>query len=174
MRYNKREKVSSPVNFKRIVEKYANKYSVKTDLTPRYVVDELTRLSETKNIRYNKLFQILLRFFLSPKKVIIDLRLTRDLFDEMIKEISFKYVKSIVHAGEMVGTLGAQSIGEPTTQLTLNTFHSAGTAKANATAGVPRIIELLSVSHNPKNPSNVVYLDKTIAGSQDSALAKKR
>jgi DNA-directed RNA polymerase II subunit RPB1 len=92
----------------------------------------------------------------------------------MIKEISFKYVKSMVHAGEMVGTLGAQSIGEPTTQLTLNTFHSAGTAKANATAGVPRIIELLSVSHNPKNPSNVVYLDKTIAGSQDSALAKKR
>jgi len=174
MRYNKKEKVSSPVNFKRLTEKYANKYSVKTDLTPRYVVDELARLSETKNIRHNKLFQILLRFFLSPKKVIVNLRLTRDLFDEMIKEISFKYVKSMVHAGEMVGTLGAQSIGEPTTQLTLNTFHSAGTAKANATAGVPRIIELLSVSHNPKNPSNVVYLDKTIAGSQDSALAKKR
>jgi DNA-directed RNA polymerase II subunit RPB1 len=174
LRYNKTEKVSSPVNFKRLTEKYANKYSVKTDLTPRYVVDELSRVSETKNIRHNKLFQILLRFFLSPKKVIVNLRLTRDLFDEMLKEVSFKYVKSMVHAGEMVGTLGAQSIGEPTTQLTLNTFHSAGTAKANATAGVPRIIELLSVSHNPKNPSNVVYLDKTIAGSQDSALAKKR
>jgi DNA-directed RNA polymerase II subunit RPB1 len=173
-RYVKNTEVSVPVHLKRMLAKYENKYSVKTDLTPRYVVDELARLCETKNIRHNKLFQILLRFFLSPKKAILNLRLTRDLFDEMIKEISFKYIKSMVHAGEMVGTLGAQSIGEPTTQLTLNTFHSAGTAKANATAGVPRIIELLSVSHNPKNPSNVVYLDKTIAGSQDSALAKKR
>jgi DNA-directed RNA polymerase II subunit RPB1 len=74
----------------------------------------------------------------------------------------------------MVGTLAAQSIGEPTTQLTLNTFHSAGTAKANATAGVPRIVELLSASHNPKNPSNTIYLDPSISGSQDSALSKMR
>jgi DNA-directed RNA polymerase II subunit RPB1 len=74
----------------------------------------------------------------------------------------------------MVGTIAAQSIGEPTTQLTLNTFHSAGTAKANATQGVPRIVELLSVSSNPKNPSNVVYLDSKIAISSDDVLAKKK
>jgi DNA-directed RNA polymerase II subunit RPB1 len=174
LRYNKKEKVSSPVNFKRLAQKYRNNFSVKTDLTPRYVVDELTKLCDSKTVRHNKLFQILLRFYLSPKKAIVDLRLTRDLFDELLKEIAFKYTKSVVHAGEMVGTLGAQSIGEPTTQLTLNTFHSAGTAKANATAGVPRIIELLSVSHNPKNPSNTVYLDPSIAGSQDSAIYKAK
>jgi DNA-directed RNA polymerase II subunit RPB1 len=174
LRYNKKEKVSSPVNFKRLAQKYRNNFSVKTDLTPRYVVDELTKLCDSKTVRHNKLFQILLRFYLSPKKSIVDLRLTRDLFDELLKEIAFKYTKSVVHAGEMVGTLGAQSIGEPTTQLTLNTFHSAGTAKANATAGVPRIIELLSVSHNPKNPSNTVYLDPSIAGSQDSAIYKAK
>jgi DNA-directed RNA polymerase II subunit RPB1 len=83
-------------------------------------------------------------------------------------------MKARVHAGEMVGTLAAQSIGEPTTQLTLNTFHSAGTAKANATAGVPRIVELLSASPNPKNPANVVYLDSNISMSQDLTLAKLR
>jgi DNA-directed RNA polymerase II subunit RPB1 len=174
LRYAKKEKVSSPVNFKRITQKYRNTFSVKTDLTPRYVVDEIAKLCETKTIRHNKLFQILLRFYLSPKKSILDLRLTRELFDEMLKEIAFKYTKSGVHAGEMVGTLGAQSIGEPTTQLTLNTFHSAGTAKANATQGVPRILELLSVSHNPKNPSNTIYLDPSIAGSQDSAIYKAK
>jgi DNA-directed RNA polymerase II subunit RPB1 len=174
LRYMKKDKVSSPVNFKRLAQKYRNTFSVKTDLTPRYVVDELTKLCDSKTVRHNKLFQILLRFYLSPKKAILDLRLTRDLFDELLKEVAFKYTKSVVHAGEMVGTLGAQSIGEPTTQLTLNTFHSAGTAKANATAGVPRIIELLSVSHNPKNPSNTVYLDPSIAGSQDSAIYKAK
>jgi len=74
----------------------------------------------------------------------------------------------------MVGTLAAQSIGEPTTQLTLNTFHSAGTAKANATAGVPRIVELLGASHNPKNPGNIIYLDPSIAGSQVAAISKMK
>ena len=54
----------------------------------------------------------------------------------------------------MVGALAAQSIGEPTTQLTLNTFHSAGTVKANATQGVPRIEELLQATQNLKSPLN--------------------
>jgi DNA-directed RNA polymerase II subunit RPB1 len=88
-----------------------------------------------------------------------------------MREIRFKYIKSRVHPGEMVGPLAAQSIGEPTTQLTLYTFHSAGTVKANATQGVPRIQELLSVSHNPKNPSNTIYLIPSMATSQDSAIS---
>ena len=72
--------------------------------------------------------------------------------------IILQYKKSIVSPGEMVGMVSAQSIGEPTTQLTLNTFHSAGIAsKSNATRGVPRIEEILSLSENPKNPSVTVY-----------------
>ena len=52
----------------------------------------------------------------------------------------------------MVGMVAAQSIGEPTTQMTLNTFHFAGVAsKSNVTRGVPRIEEILSLSENPKN-----------------------
>ena len=63
--------------------------------------------------------------------------------------------------GEMVGILSAQSIGEPTTQMTLNTFHLAGVAsKSNVTRGVPRVEELLSLSDNPKNPSMTVFLKK--------------
>jgi DNA-directed RNA polymerase II subunit RPB1 len=70
----------------------------------------------------------------------------------------------------MVGALAAQSIGEPATQLTLNTFHTAGTARANATQGVPRIQELLSVSHNPKHPSNKIYLTPDTDATQDRAI----
>ena len=65
----------------------------------------------------------------------------------------------MVHPGEMVGMVSAQSIGEPTTQMTLNTFHFAGVAsKSNVTRGVPRIEEILSLSENPKMPSCTIYL----------------
>ena len=60
----------------------------------------------------------------------------------------------------MVGMIAAQSIGEPTTQMTLNTFHFAGVAsKSNVTKGVPRVEEILSISENPKKPSVTVYLN---------------
>jgi DNA-directed RNA polymerase II subunit RPB1 len=166
--------VTSPVNLKRLVEKYANPYATKTELTPSYIVAELEKLYAEPWMKHNKLFQILLRYFLAPKKSILVHRFSKRLFDDLLVEIKFRYMKSLVHAGEMVGTQSAQYIGEPTTQLTLNTFHSAGTAKANATAGVPRIVELLSASHSPKNPGNTIYLDPSISNSQDSAISKMR
>ena len=53
----------------------------------------------------------------------------------------------------MVGVVAAQSIGEPATQMTLNTFHFAGvSAKSNVTRGIPRLTELLHVSKNIKSP----------------------
>ena len=173
-RFKKGDSVMAPVPLKRLCEKFNNPYAVKTDLTPEYVVQEITKFCEKDWASHNKLFHILLRFYLAPKKSIIKMRLTKQMFDELLTEIQFRYIKSSVHPGEMVGTLAAQSIGEPTTQLTLNTFHSAGTAKANATAGVPRIVELLSASHNPKNPMNIVYLDTAIATSQVTAISKMK
>ena len=166
--------VEAPVHVKRLVEKYRNPYATKTDLMPDYVVSELEKLTNEPLIKHNKVFHILLRFYLAPKKSIINLRLSKDMFDELLRDIRFRYIKAQVQPGEMVGTLAAQSIGEPTTQLTLNTFHSAGTVKANATAGVPRIVELLSATHNPKNPANVVYLEPSISGSQDAVISKMK
>jgi len=173
-RFVKKTEVYAPVHLKRLLSKYTNNYAVKTDLTPAYVVAELKKLTEEPMIKPNYLFHILLRYYLAPKKSIIVMRLTQSMFDEALKDIRFKYMKGKVHAGEMVGTLAAQSIGEPTTQLTLNTFHSAGTAKANATQGVPRIVELLSVSHNPKNPSNVLYLRPDLAMSENAIFYKMK
>lgn len=173
-RFKKGSNVMAPVPLKRMMEKYNNPYSTKTELTPDYVVAELDKMFNQPWLVHNKLFHILMRYYLAPKKAIIKMRLSKDMFDELLTDIRFRYIKARVHPGEMVGTLAAQSIGEPTTQLTLNTFHSAGTAKANATAGVPRIVELLSASHNPKNPANTVYLDPSIAVSQVAAIAKMK
>jgi len=171
LRYVKDDTVQAPVHMKRLTEKYRNSYATKTDLTPDYVVSELNKMCENSLFKHNKVFHMLLRFYLAPKKSIVDLRLSKDMFNELLSDIRFRYIKSRVHAGEMVGTLAAQSIGEPTTQLTLNTFHSAGTVKANATQGVPRISELLSATHNPKNPLNFIYLKPSIATSDDETLS---
>jgi DNA-directed RNA polymerase II subunit RPB1 len=172
--FTKSTDVFAPVNLKRLVEKYRNTFATKTDLTPDYVVSELDKMTHESLMAHNKVFHILLRFYLAPKKSILGLRLSKDMFDELLRDIRFRYMKALVQPGEMVGTLAAQSIGEPTTQLTLNTFHSAGTVKANATAGVPRIKELIDVTHNPKNPGNVVYLDPSISGSQDAVISKMK
>jgi DNA-directed RNA polymerase II subunit RPB1 len=173
IKYINKTEVRAPVHLQRLIEKYRNPYLVKTDLTPAYVVDELDKLCHTSYIADNGLFHCLLRFNLAPKKSIIVHRFTVALFDELIRDIKYKYKKALVHPGEMVGPLAAQSIGEPTTQLTLNTFHQAGTAKANATQGVPRIQELLSVSQNPKNPSNVIYLKPNMADHQGAISSMK-
>lgn len=63
-----------------------------------------------------------------------------------------------VHPGEMVGALAAQSLGEPATQMTLNTFHYAGVSAKNVTLGVPRLKELINISKRPKTPSLTVFL----------------
>ena len=168
-RHRKMDTLQAPVHLKRLVDKYSNPYSTKTDLTPAYVTAWIGRF--IKEFPNNRVFHCLLRFYLAPKKAIVVHRLSQALFDELMRDIRFRYIQSEVHAGEMVGALAAQSIGEPTTQLTLNTFHSAGTAKANATSGVPRIEELLSASSNPKRPSNTIYL-QTDLNSQDGAVNK--
>ena len=60
----------------------------------------------------------------------------------------------------MVGALAAQSIGEPATQMTLNTFHFAGIAEFNITLGVPRLKELIDASVKTKTPYSIVALKK--------------
>jgi DNA-directed RNA polymerase II subunit RPB1 len=75
-----------------------------------------------------------------------------------------------VQPGELVGIIAAQSIGEPSTQMTLNTFHLAGVAsKSNVTRGVPRLKELLKVTQNPKATSLTIPLLPEYADNKTKA-----
>ncbi|GFN85498.1 DNA-directed RNA polymerase subunit [Plakobranchus ocellatus] len=68
--------------------------------------------------------------------------------------VNKKVVKAMAHPGEAVGLVCAQSIGEPSTQMTLNTFHFAGRGEMNVTLGIPRLREILMVcSDKIKTPS---------------------
>jgi len=69
-----------------------------------------------------------------------------------------EYEHMSVEAGEAVGLVGAESIGEPGTQMTLNTFHFAGVAEMNVTMGLPRIIEILDGSKSLSTPMMEIYL----------------
>jgi len=82
--------------------------------------------------------------------------------------------KSRVEPGQAVGIVTAQSIGEPGTQMTLRTFHTAGIAEKNVTLGLPRIIELVDARKKPATPAMDIYLDKDSRSSRESAISVAR
>lgn len=61
----------------------------------------------------------------------------------MKKKCINKFIQSLINAGEAVGVIAGHSVGEPSTQLTLNTFHLAGHGAANVTLGIPRLREII-------------------------------
>ena len=77
---------------------------------------------------------------------------------KIIEKVNQEYEQAKVHPGECVGLVAAESIGEPGTQMTLNTFHFAGVAEMNVTMGLPRIIEILDGRKELETPMMEIYL----------------
>lgn len=73
-----------------------------------------------------------------------------------------------VEVGEAVGTIAAQSIGEPGTQLTMRTFHTGGVAGSDITQGLPRIQEIFE-ARNPKGQAVITEIEGVV---EDIKLAK--
>ena len=117
-----------------------------------------------------ELFKTLYYYYLSPKDLLIVKRFNRAALTLLLDTITMDYKRAIVAPGEMVGMIAGQSIGEVSTQMTLNTFHFAGVAsKSNVTRGVPRIEEILSLSSDIKNPSLSIYLNHEDERSKEKA-----
>lgn len=73
----------------------------------------------------------------------------------------------------MCGVLAAQSIGEPTTQMTLNTFHFAGVSAKNVTLGVPRLRELINVVERSATPSLTIWMNEVLSDDQTQSLKQQ-
>jgi len=86
-----------------------------------------------------------------------DKNLVKDL-DEIIKRAVQEYQKNLIDPSEACGIVGAQSIGEPGTQMTMRTFHYAGVAEINVTLGLPRLIEIVDARSIPSTPMMNIYL----------------
>ncbi|KAL1944308.1 hypothetical protein VTO73DRAFT_3493 [Trametes versicolor] len=87
---------------------------------------------------------------------------------------SVKYMRSLVEPGEAVGLLASQGVGEPSTQMTLNTFHFAGHGAANVTLGIPRLREIvMTASTKPKTPSMTMKVHAGVAAASIDRFCKK-
>lgn len=165
--------IFAPVNLARwilnIKTRFALKTTEKTDLTPAVVLDGIKKVI-SRTHPYHKIWCALLRFYLAPHKLIVKERFTKEAFEMLMEIIVVSHMKSWVQPGEQVGIVAAQSIGEPATQMTLNTFHQAGVASKSAvTRGVPRLRELLKVTQNPKASSLTINLKPEYRSNKDKA-----
>jgi len=100
---------------------------------------------------------------------------------DLCGEISSTLEASKAQHGDMVGLIAASSLGEPTTQMTLNVFHSTGRKGADVSLGVPRLKEIISITKSPKSPSCTIYFadsflekcSKSILDAEKSLLKAK-
>ncbi|KAI0965958.1 hypothetical protein F4678DRAFT_450906 [Xylaria arbuscula] len=84
-----------------------------------------------------------------------------------------KYLNSLVEPGEAVGIVAGQSVGEPSTQMTLNTFHLAGHSAKNVTLGIPRLREILmTASDHISTPSMTLLLHPELSQAEGETFAK--
>ena len=184
-----REEFMLPINLHRIINSKLGKSSkdiveydevistieeiIKSKNTKMFCMKESERNQENNYKQdlenTNKfLFIISIYEYLSPKRCILKYKFSKKILEEVKNEIIHNFNKAIVDPGEMVGVLGAQSMGEKSTQLNLNTKHSAGAIK-KGTSGVARMNEILRCTKNIKTPMLTIYLNDQYKYSKESA-----
>ncbi|XP_055852491.1 DNA-directed RNA polymerase II subunit RPB1-like [Episyrphus balteatus] len=168
-------KVVLPCNLQRMIWNVQKIFHIDnrqpTNLTPPEVINGVRnllenctivhgydRISREANANATFLFQCLIRANLCSKMIIDKYRLSSEAFEMLVGEIVSRFRVAQAQPGEMVGALAAQSLGEPATQMTLNTFHFAGVSAKNVTLGVPRLKEIINIAKKPKSPSLTVFL----------------
>lgn len=127
----------------------ADAYKEYEDVLPVSIIDEVKRYEKQENLPAGKLKKIL-------------------------ELVAMQYLDSTIDAGEAVGTVAAESIGEPGTQMTLDTFHFAGVSEMNVTMGLPRLIEVLDARKTIKTEMMEVYLEEPYSkGEEIRKIAEK-
>ncbi|MDP6613366.1 MAG: DNA-directed RNA polymerase subunit A'', partial [Candidatus Hydrothermarchaeota archaeon] len=129
------------------------------DLTPKKIDARLEGLKESLPL---SIYQDLVRD-------LKDVKVDEQQLERILAEVLRRFDYSLVEPGEAVGVVAAQSMGEPSTQMTMRTFHYAGVAELNVTLGLPRIIELVDARKIPSTPTMTIYLEKECARDRDKA-----
>ena len=120
--------IRMPVSFQNMINNiqgqlHLNANSI-VDITPleafQLIEEYLAKLNKIQFVKPNHLYEIMYYFYLSPKDLLTVKRFHRKALTLLLETIILRYKQAIVHPGEMVGIIAGQSLGEPTTQLTLN------------------------------------------------------
>ena len=125
-----------PIHIERIITNHCKSNNNLSNTEPEYILEKNFILKEkleiNSNFKNNKIIHMLIDIHLHPKILITKYKIQKDEYDTICSLIEILFEKSRINPGEMVGAIAAQSIGEPATQMTLNTFHYAGvSAKSN-------------------------------------------
>lgn len=175
-----------PLNVSRMIQNARDKFKItdnsKSDLDPRDAIPKVAALldrlkiirgddalTREADVNATLLCKALFRSRLAFKRVVNEDKLSKLAFDNILGDIENRFLRALVSPGEMVGVLAAQSIGEPATQMTLNTFHLAGVTAKTTTKGVPRLKEILNVADNIKTPNMRVFQEPHATTKQESA-----
>ena len=176
----------APGNIRRVIVNAQRQFRVDksqpSDLHPKDVIQKVNALidrlvvvvgedilSVEAQLNATTNYRILIRSLLASKRILMEYRLSEAALNWVLGEIETRFHLAKVNPGEMVGVLAAQSIGEPATQMTLNTFHYAGVSAKNVTLGVPRLKEIINVAKTVKTPGLTVYLEENVSGDGDVA-----
>ncbi len=90
------------------------------------------------------------------------------------KDVSWLHIGKEISPGEAIGIITAQSFGEPSTQMALNTFHFAGVAEMQVTSGLPRLIEIFDARRTPSTPEMEIYLDRQQNNERDAKVIAEK
>jgi DNA-directed RNA polymerase II subunit RPB1 len=172
-RNGRAKSLMGPMNLERMIMNVKVKFNIqnsaKTDLMPEYVLERISDIL-SRTLPFHRVWGAMLRFHLGPHNVIVKHRLTKLAFNALVEQIQVKNWTSWAQPGEQVGIIAAQSIGEPATQMTLNTFHLAGVAaKSGMTRGVPRLKEVFKVTKAPKATSLGIFLKPEFREDKEKA-----
>lgn len=115
--------------------------------------------------------EIPLKMYNDLNRELSKVKITEEALENILKDVLRRYRYAEVEPGEAVGILAAQSMGEPSTQMTMRTFHYAGVAELNVTLGLPRIIEIVDARKQPSTPSMTIYLEEDYRNNPE--MAKK-
>ncbi len=120
------------------------------------VNDTIAELNDTENLD----IEFPDSYIKDLAKAYVDEDLTDDELKELIRKLKQAYDRARVEAGEAVGTVAAQSVGEPGTQMTMRTFHYAGVTELNVTLGLPRLIEIVDARKDIATPTMDIYFNE--------------
>lgn len=175
--------IYSPVKFGRLLEwiKYTCGLDKRTkaDVSPLEIIQKVKafikdlKVSGDPNVSEvcTRLFKFVLRNYLNSKKLITKYKFTKPALDLILLKVKQHYLDSLINPGEMIGCISAQSIGEPLTQLTLDSFHKSGLGgRSKKLDDVPRLREIFSTTANPKTPFMNIYLTNHMLRIEDGTL----
>jgi len=170
----------SPIKFTRLLDwiKYTCGLDKRTkgDVSPLEIIQKVRAFTQDLKVSGDPIvtdictrtFKFIIRNYLNSKRLIVTYKFTKAALDLILLKVKEHYLDTLINPGEMIGCISAQSIGEPLTQLTLDSFHKSGLGgRSKKLDDVPRLREIFSTTSNPKTPYMNIYITDKMLKIQD-------